>query len=78
MKGPLKGPRHGAWWLLVTIVALIIGSVLLDKLLPLAARVLALGSTVIAVVVLAHIGGLAMLMTSLVALRRRSRRSSRN
>ena len=28
----MNSPRHGAWWLLVTIVALIIGSVLLFRL----------------------------------------------
>ena len=74
----MNSPRHGAWWLLVTIVALIIGSVLLFRLLHVSARIAALGSTAIAVVVLAHVVGLAMLIAPLFALRRDWLRSWRN
>ena len=72
MRSRMIDRRHA--WLLYGAVAIIGGSVLLYKAVPLAGIVLGVGSGTVAVVVMAHLGVVAALAAPFAIWRRRSRR----
>ncbi len=65
--------RRRHFWLLVTAVVIIGGSLVLYKAVPVAGIVIGVGSSAVAVVVMAHLGVLAAVLVPLAILRRRSR-----
>lgn len=70
----MNGLRRG-WWLLAGLVIVVGGLVFLYRIQPVAGLTAAVGSTVLAVIVMAHLGVLAVLLAPINALlRRRSRR----
>jgi hypothetical protein len=64
-------PRRHVWALLVVAVVLMIASLIVYSLLPIASVALGVGSGVVATVVAAHLGVLALFLI-LFILRRRS------
>lgn len=71
----MNGHHRRGWWLPAGLVIVIGGLLLLYRILPGAGLTAAVGSSVLAVVVMAHLGVLAVLLAPIYALlRRRSRR----
>ena len=69
----MTGGRH-VWLIVLAFAALIASSMLLHRVLPLLGIALGVGSGVLAVVVIAHLGVLTAIIAPFVVFRGRSRR----
>ena len=65
--------RRG-WWLLPGLVIVLGGLLVLYRILPVASLTAAVGSSVLAVIVMAHLGVLAVMLAPIYALLRRCSR----
>lgn len=73
MNGQQRWHPSRPWLLIMAVLALIVGPILLYKILPFAGIPAAAAAGVVAIVAIKHLGLIALLLTPLYALLRRTR-----